>query len=71
MCELFGISSDYPVTASQELDKFRLRGGQVADNPDVGASPGGKTTRSIFPRSRSRRIRALCLHNYAGPRART
>jgi len=34
MCELFGISSDYPVTASQELDKFRLRGGQTADNPD-------------------------------------
>ncbi|MHB1236243.1 MAG: class II glutamine amidotransferase [Gallionella sp.] len=34
MCELFGISSDYPVTANQELDKFRLRGGQAADNPD-------------------------------------
>lgn len=34
MCELFGISSDYPVAASQELNAFRLRGGQAADNPD-------------------------------------
>lgn len=34
MCELFGISSDYPIAASQELNGFRLRGGQAADNPD-------------------------------------
>jgi len=34
MCELFGLSSDYPVAASQELNAFRLRGGQGADNPD-------------------------------------
>jgi predicted glutamine amidotransferase len=34
MCELFGISSDYPVAASQELNAFRLRGGRDADNPD-------------------------------------
>lgn len=34
MCELFGISSDYPVAASQQLNEFRLRGGQAADNPD-------------------------------------
>ena len=34
MCELFGISSDYPLLASQELNVFRLRGGQAADNPD-------------------------------------
>lgn len=34
MCELFGISSDYPIAASQELNEFRLRGGQAADNPD-------------------------------------
>ena len=34
MCELFGISSDYPIAAGQELNAFRLRGGQEADNPD-------------------------------------
>lgn len=34
MCELFGISSDYPLAASQELNEFRLRGGQTADNSD-------------------------------------
>ncbi|OGT17995.1 MAG: hypothetical protein A3J49_18280 [Gallionellales bacterium RIFCSPHIGHO2_02_FULL_57_16] len=34
MCELFGISSNYPIAASQELNEFRLRGGQVANNPD-------------------------------------
>ena len=34
MCELFGISSDYPIDESQELNTFRLRGGQTADNPD-------------------------------------
>jgi len=34
MCELFGISSDYPVDVSQELNEFRLHGGQAADNPD-------------------------------------
>jgi predicted glutamine amidotransferase len=34
MCELFGLSSDYPVAASQELNAFRLRGGEAADNPD-------------------------------------
>jgi predicted glutamine amidotransferase len=34
MCELFGISSDQPVAASKELNLFRLRGGQAADNPD-------------------------------------
>jgi predicted glutamine amidotransferase len=34
MCELFGMSSDYPVAASQELNTFRLRGGHDADNPD-------------------------------------
>lgn len=34
MCELFGISSDYPVAASQQLNEFRRRGGQAADNPD-------------------------------------
>ncbi|MBI4807845.1 MAG: class II glutamine amidotransferase [Nitrosomonadales bacterium] len=34
MCELFGISSDYPVVISKELNEFRLRGGRAADNPD-------------------------------------
>lgn len=34
MCELFGISSDHAVAASRELNTFRLRGGQDADNPD-------------------------------------
>jgi glutamine amidotransferase len=34
MCELFGISSGTPVDASRELNEFRLRGGQAADNPD-------------------------------------
>lgn len=34
MCELFGISSDYPMAAGKELNAFRLRGGQAADNPD-------------------------------------
>ena len=34
MCELFGISSDYPVVVSRELNAFRLRGGHAADNPD-------------------------------------
>jgi predicted glutamine amidotransferase len=34
MCELFGISSDQPIAAGKELNVFRLRGGQAADNPD-------------------------------------
>lgn len=34
MCELFGISSDQPVTASHELNAFRLRGSQASGNPD-------------------------------------
>ncbi len=34
MCELFGISCNYPLALSQELNEFRLRGGQKADNPD-------------------------------------
>ncbi len=34
MCELFGISSDQPVAANQELNAFRLRGSQASGNPD-------------------------------------
>lgn len=34
MCELFGFSSDQPVTASRELNAFRLRGDPGAGNPD-------------------------------------
>jgi len=34
VCELFGLSSDHTLAAIQELNVFRLRGGQAADNPD-------------------------------------
>lgn len=34
MCELFGMSSDHPWAGGQELNMFRLRGGQAADNSD-------------------------------------
>ena len=34
MCELFGMSSSQPLNMAQELNKFRLHGGEVADNPD-------------------------------------
>ncbi|MFA5826070.1 MAG: class II glutamine amidotransferase, partial [Gallionellaceae bacterium] len=34
MCELFGMSSSYPLNMARELNEFRLHGGEVADNPD-------------------------------------
>lgn len=34
MCELFGMSSSHPLTMAQELNEFRLHGGELADNPD-------------------------------------
>jgi glutamine amidotransferase len=34
MCELFGMSSDRPISARGPLSLFRLRGGETADNPD-------------------------------------
>lgn len=34
MCELFGMSSSQPLNMARELNRFRLHGGEVADNPD-------------------------------------
>ena len=34
MCELFGMSSSHPLNMVRELNEFRLRGGDIADNPD-------------------------------------
>ena len=34
MCELFGMSSDRPISARTPLSLFRMRGGETADNPD-------------------------------------
>ncbi len=34
MCELLGISANHTLLASERLGEFRLRGGQLADNPD-------------------------------------
>lgn len=34
MCELFGMSSDRPISARTPLSLFRTRGGETADNPD-------------------------------------
>lgn len=34
MCELFGMSSDRPISARTPLSAFRKRGGETADNPD-------------------------------------
>ena len=34
MCELFGMSSERPISASTPLSLFRKRGGETADNPD-------------------------------------
>lgn len=34
MCELFGMSSDRPISAHTPLSLFGMRGGESADNPD-------------------------------------
>ena len=34
MCELFGLSSNQPISPVALLSHFRLRGGETADNPD-------------------------------------
>ena len=34
MCELFGMSSERPISACTALSLFRMRGGETADNPD-------------------------------------
>ena len=34
MCELFGMSSDRPISACSPLSLFRMRGGETADNSD-------------------------------------
>lgn len=34
MCELFGMSSDRPISAHTALSLFGMRGGETADNPD-------------------------------------
>ncbi|MEK6664069.1 MAG: class II glutamine amidotransferase [Pseudomonadota bacterium] len=34
MCELFGMSSDRPISARSPLSLFQMRGGETADNPD-------------------------------------
>lgn len=34
MCELFGLSASNSVEAKEPLNRFRLRGGLEADNPD-------------------------------------
>ncbi len=34
MCELFGMSSSHTLNMAQELNAFRLHGGELADNPD-------------------------------------
>lgn len=65
MCELFGLSASHPLTAGALLEKFRLRGGREADNPDGWGlawreSHGFEIRKRPGPACRSRQLARLC-----------
>lgn len=65
MCELFGMSASHPRTAGASLEKFRLRGGGAADNPDGWGlawreNNGFEIRKRPAPACRSRQFARLC-----------
>jgi len=65
MCELFGLSSNRPVSPGELLCRFGARGGGTADNPDgwgLASLEGGafQLTKEPLPAADSSRFKELC-----------